>query len=203
MAMTTCGECGNGVSTEAASCPKCGAPPARFRPVRTVSTTPRSAKLLIAAFAALAVIYMVGTASKNDDHSASPVASAQPSEPAPVEPPAPPPRPAHNFTIEQDGEYGYEPAVSDDDRKAGTAVKPMIMVRYLGTKEHLTRFAVVDAGVRTVFTCNDACDIVKSTVYLQGEQVRQETMRVAPGSIIGAVVDDIENGQLNVYGAAR
>jgi hypothetical protein len=117
------------------------------------------------------------------------------------EPPPPPPPPSHNFAIEQDGEYGYEPAISDDDRKAGTAVKPMIMVRYLGTKDNLTRFAVVDAGVRTVFTCKEACDVVKSTVYLQGELIRQDTMRVAPGSIIEAVVQDIENGQLNAYGA--
>jgi hypothetical protein len=146
---------------------------------------------------------MVGMASQKSDHSAVPVATAQPSEPGPVEPPAPPPPPSHHFAIVQDGEYGYEPAISESDRQAGTAVKPMLMVRYLGTKDHVTRFALVDGAVRTVFSCTDACDIVKSTVYLQGAPMRQDTMRVAPGTIVDAVVNDIKSEQLEVYGTKQ
>lgn len=77
------------------------------------------------------------------------------------------------------------------------------MVRFLGTANHTTRFALVDGDVRNVFTCRDTCETVKSAVYFQGQQVRQETMRVAPGSILYAVVEDIESEQLKVYGAKR
>jgi hypothetical protein len=126
-------------------------------------------------------------------------ASLQPTPAA--DPPATPQAPLHNYTFEQDGEYGYEPVVSDDDRRAGQGVKPMLMVRYLGDSGGKRRFASVENNMRTVFSCSDPCEVVRSTVYFEGQQVRQDTMRVAPGTIVSAVLEDIENGQLAAYGA--
>src|ERR1700761_9104425 len=63
--------------------------------------------------------------------SAAASVSVQNSTPEPV---APPPPPTHNYSMAENGTYGYEPALSEEDVRNGTAAKPLIMMRYVGNK---------------------------------------------------------------------
>jgi|GEM_PF-3140062 len=214
MAMTTCGECGRAVSTTAAACPNCGAPRETFAPASTQTTRPPAAPLatkpmirkpflvvlggIVALF--LAAVMFTPAERTNPIASAS-QAPTPPPEPQPMAP-APPPPPTHLYSILQDGEYGYEQALSDDDTKAGRAVKPMVMVRYLGKRGGTQRWATVDGAINTVFSCKDACEFVRQDIYSGVNPVSAQTMRVGPGSILAAVVEDVQNEQLQVYGSA-
>jgi len=206
MAMTSCTECDGAVSTEAANCPKCGAPPDQFRPIKVVSaTTPKVVGLFVGAAVLAGGLVWAGQPDSPSAIATHPtnVATAQdatPVAPAPRNEPAPPPEPPpHNFAIEQDGEYGYEPAVSETERAAGTGVKEMIMVRYMGESGGVRKITSVSNGVLIVMSCKVPCEVVKQTSFVGGQQIQQDMMRVAPGTLISEIEDDVDNDQLKIY----
>lgn len=147
-----------------------------------------------------------GNASKAEPTAASAVVgeNTQPT----VIPPAPPPQPVpppvrHNFSLNQGGTYGYEPALSEDDIRSGTATKPLVMMRYVGQRNGNYILLILDQNnenVATRITCQAPCDFAQSQITSNGVVLRTETLRVTPNSLLGAMVEDAVAGQLIPYG---
>lgn len=169
-------------------------------------------KLLIGAaciFGALLVIVVFSSGSPAPQTAqsapAAVVAQAAPEAvlqqtPAIAPQPAPTPVITHNYAMEQDGEYGYESGISEDDAKQGTVAKPLMMYRYLG-KIHgaYTVETSGDDGAVARASCEDPCDFVKIRLIAGGQVLKTETMANADGSLINGVMQDAMDGQLKPY----
>lgn len=154
-----------------------------------------------------------GKDSENQQIAASQSASAVPtataSEPAPLVPPAPaqvaPPPPSHDYAMVDNGTYGYEPALSEEDVRNGKATKPLIMMRYVGNKNGAYVIIILgqdasDTGVITRVSCQAPCQFAKSETLSGDSVIKTETLRVTPDSIVGAMLSDAVSGQLKPYG---
>ncbi|MGX7001394.1 hypothetical protein [Caballeronia sp. KNU42] len=103
------------------------------------------------------------------------------------------------------GTYGYEPALSEEDVRKGTATKPLIMMRYVGNKNGAYVIIVLgqdanDSSVVNRVSCQVPCEFAKSEVVAGDTVVKTETLRVTPDSLVGAMLTDAASGQLIPYG---
>jgi hypothetical protein len=110
-----------------------------------------------------------------------------------------PAAPAHNYVLEQDGEYGYQLSVSADDAQKGVAQVPLAMVRYLGKKDGIFTLRVSSDGQTTETTCKYPCGFVKERPIGDNDPSDATTMRATPGTLIFAILQDIGSGQLKIY----
>lgn len=120
--------------------------------------------------------------------------------PVPAAMPAPPP---HQYAMEQDGTYGYEPALSEDDVRSGKATKPLVMMRYVGRRDGTYVLLLIDPdneNYATRVTCQAPCNFAKLQTMSGTMVLKTATIRVAPNSLIGAMLDDALSGQLRPYG---
>lgn len=101
--------------------------------------------------------------------------------------------------MKDNGEYGYESALSDEDRTKGLTAKPLLMVRYLGVKDGLQKIEMREGQSRSVFSCEDPCEFVKVDVLFQNEVISTQRVKNIHGSIIGGALDDAMSGQLEIY----
>ncbi|WP_256858395.1 hypothetical protein, partial [Burkholderia cenocepacia] len=116
--------------------------------------------------------------------------------------PAPLP-PSHHYAMSQDGTYGYEPALSEDDVRAGKATKALVMMRYVGLREGSYILLLVDEdnpNISNRITCQAPCSFAKSQTMAGDSILKTETVRVVPNSLIGAMIEDAMSGQLTPYG---
>ena len=163
-------------------------------------------------FIAAVILSGCGKESGNQQPAASESASAPPAAEAPTqapvaptpEPAAPPP-PRHNYAMVDNGTYGYEPALSEDDVRNGTATKPLIMMRYVGNKNGT--FVILILGTDSNnpsfinrVSCQAPCEFAKSETLSGDMVVNTQTMRVTPDSIVGAMLQDAVSRQLTPYG---
>lgn len=128
--------------------------------------------------------------------------TSTPQQPSPVVAPAPPP-PSHNYAMSQDGTYGYEPALSEDDVRAGKAAKALVMMRYVGLRDGSYILLLVDEdnpNISNRITCSAPCNFAKSQTMAGDSILKTETVRVVPNSLIGAMIEDAMSGQLTPYG---
>ena len=139
--------------------------------------------------------------------SAAPVATAPalPSNPPPEPSAPPPPPPSHNYAMVDNGTYGYEPALSENDVRDGKAAKALIMARYVGNKNGAYVVIVLgqdanDVGVTNRVSCQAPCEFAKSEIMSGDTVIKTETLRVKPDSLIGAMLEDAVSGQLIPYG---
>lgn len=119
------------------------------------------------------------------------------SAPAPVEPP-----PSHHYAMEENGAYGYQQALSQDDINAGTATKPLVMMHYLGKRGDtytIVLFQDENESVAERISCAEPCKFAKAQDVLNGQVLRTQTVPVPDSSIIGAMLKDAINGQLTPY----
>nr|WP_156432268.1 hypothetical protein [Burkholderia sp. MSMB1498] len=144
----------------------------------------------------------------------TPTASASPQQPAsasssnnaPPPPPAPiaaPALPSHQYAMEQDGTYGYEPALSEDDVRSGKATKPLVMMRYVGFRDGTYVLLMLDPDNETYatrVTCQAPCNFAKVQSMSAATVLKTDTIRVVPNSLIGAMLEDALSGQLKPYG---
>lgn len=144
----------------------------------------------------------IASASPQQPASASSSNNASPPPPAPVAAPEPPP-PSHQYVMEQDGTYGYEPALSEDDVRSGKAAKPLVMMRYVGLRDGTYVLLMLDPDNEndaTRVTCQAPCNFAKVQIMSGTMVLRTETIRVVPNSLIGAMLEDALSGQLRPYG---
>lgn len=111
---------------------------------------------------------------------------------------------SHNYVYEKDGEYGYQPQLSQDQINAGDASRPLVMFRYLGKSRGVYRAQSSTGPFTGVLSCSAPCDyITVVTHYADGEIADRQVMPGDDNSIAAEVMQDAMNGQLRVYGAAR
>ncbi|WP_409333782.1 lysozyme inhibitor LprI family protein [Burkholderia sp. Bp8963] len=133
---------------------------------------------------------------------ASSAPSVSPTSTAPAVQTVPAP-PRHNYALNQDGTYGYEPALSEDDIRSGKAVKSLVMMRYVGLRNGTYVLLVLNddnPNVTSRITCQAPCNFAKSEIMAGDSVVKTETLRVVPNSMIGAMLEDAMAGQLSPYG---
>ncbi|WP_075122860.1 lysozyme inhibitor LprI family protein [Burkholderia paludis] len=105
--------------------------------------------------------------------------------------------------MSQDGTYGYEPALSEDDVRAGKATKALVMMRFVGLRDGNYILLLVDEdnpNVSNRITCSAPCDFAKSQTMAGDMILKTETLRVVPNSLIGEMIEDAMSGQLVPYG---
>jgi TonB family protein len=222
MALRKCRECGGQVSTEAKNCPHCGAPVASsggkmllaglgavvaIALVTAIAGHPGGSGSTPAAAASAPPA--VAQSASAPAQTASAIAEA--SQPAPVAAPtgaiehASLPSPSASlpklpplYSLAQgNGIYGYERAVSDDDRAKGILTKPLFMVRLQAMSDRQLSFIGDEGtGAASLFRCDWPCAFVKVT----GADGETATLRAVPGSIAWSVVEDAKNGYLTVPG---
>lgn len=140
--------------------------------------------------------------------SAAPVVVAASAPVAPEPTPAPPPpQPRHYYSLADNGTYGYEPALSEEDVRNGTATKPLVMMRYVGSKNGTYVIIILgqdasNSNVVTRVSCQSPCDFAKSELISGGTVLKTETLRMTPDSIMGGMLADAISGQLTPYGQA-
>lgn len=143
---------------------------------------------------------LFGCSEKEEKHvNATPEMVAAANPPKYVAPPAPV-KPPHYYSLEEDGEYGYERGLSENDQKDGNKAKALLMVRYLGQSSGTYSIQLGDNGVKNIASCKAPCEFVKSKTYVSGNLANTETVRAAEGSVIWAVIQDAQNGELTPYG---
>ncbi|WP_074773441.1 lysozyme inhibitor LprI family protein [Paraburkholderia fungorum] len=103
------------------------------------------------------------------------------------------------------GTYGYERALNEDDIKQGKAVKSLAMMRYVGNKNGTYIILILgkdpsNSAVANRVSCQSPCKYAKSEVLMGDEVVSTETLPADPSSIMGAMLEDAVNGQLTPYG---
>jgi hypothetical protein len=104
--------------------------------------------------------------------------------------------------MEENGEYGYEQGLTEDDIKAGTAAKLLAMVRYLGEIDgaYIVSIRLNEAGtVNEQLSCEVPCDFAKDRIVSGTTALRTQTIPVAPDSLAFAMLFDAINGQLRPY----
>ncbi|MET1536086.1 lysozyme inhibitor LprI family protein [Burkholderia sola] len=132
----------------------------------------------------------------------SPASSASTTATAPAVQTVPTP-PRHNYALNQDGTYGYEPALSEDDVRSGKATKALVMMRYVGLRNGTYVVLILsddNPNVASRITCQAPCNFAKSEIMAGDSVLKTETFRVVPNSLIGAMMEDVMAGQLTPYG---
>ena len=106
----------------------------------------------------------------------------------------------HNYVFTQDGEYGYEPAVSEADKMAGTVQKPLVMARYLGHKNGVYTAAITEDDMTINISCKMPCNFIKVIVRAHGQTSGPKVIP-AQNTIGQAILEDAIVGNLDVYRA--
>ena len=193
MALVKCAECAHDVSTTAQACPNCGSKPPR---VAGRFTPADKWLMLLAVLGALTVAWLGQSKARPAEQAAAlPDLTSNSGTPDPPPTPAPP---SHNYVYQDGIEYGYQPALTKEDRDAGTLSKPLQMIafnRFDAQGIYWFKARSILGGVDT-FTCQEPCDVMKITSQGPGDYFRQVSMPIVPGSILAAVMQDARNGYL-------
>ena len=110
--------------------------------------------------------------------------------------PAVPEQPKHFYVIKDGIEYGYEQALSDQDRNQGRAANTLLMFNYLGKKGDAYQVMIRDGEVRTVAECSMPCEYARVYTFLDTKFLKKETMKIGPQVIVAAVFADAMKGNL-------
>ncbi|TVO57550.1 hypothetical protein [Denitromonas halophila] len=113
----------------------------------------------------------------------------------------------HNYVMRDGMEYGYTMALTDEQRQAGQIGEQIIAFMYLGSREGKHQVLARDGSVVTVMECEVPCQFVKGMTFVDEDYLRDtikvDRFQAQPGTIIGAVMDDVANNQLAVAGTLR
>lgn len=114
--------------------------------------------------------------------------------------PLPPPAPRHNWTYRDGNQYGYEQGISEEQRAQGQVATKLLMFRFNGERDGKFQAYVRDGDYVSVLECQSPCEYVKSMVFAGGgKAIRTEHMRAVSGSIASALIEDMRDGDLELY----
>jgi hypothetical protein len=115
-------------------------------------------------------------------------------------PAAAPAKPTPHYAMREQGkfgyEYGYEKALSENDRQSGRAAPEVLMIRYHGAKGNVYQLSSVDSGTRIVIECESPCEFFKQTIWSNSTKIGTERARLTEGSLAWAIIKDVQNGFL-------
>lgn len=142
----------------------------------------------------LVCLLLVGCGQNKDDFSNNDGDAKVPA----VEEPA---LPTHYYSVYMDGEYGYQPEISENQAKDGQVGAALIMLRYLGEKNGIYQiFSKQNESLMSVMECKKPCEYIKVHQIVKGlGVVKTEVIQAAPSSIGKLAFDDAMNGQLEQF----
>jgi len=109
--------------------------------------------------------------------------------------------PEHNYAVYMDGEYGYQPAVSENQTNNGQVAATLFMVKYLGEKNGKYQlFSKQNDHVMAVMECQNPCEFIKLNHIINGMGVvKTEVMEAAPDSLGRIAFEDAIAGKLEPF----
>lgn len=139
-------------------------------------------------------LFLLLAACSHNEQAAAPASQAEPVAEVP-------PAPTHNYTVYMDDEYGYQPAVSENQLNNGQVATTLFMLKYLGEKNGKYQlFTKQNDNVMTVMECQNPCQFIKLHHLVNGMGVvKTEVMEAAPDSIGKLAFDDAINGELQQF----
>lgn len=111
-------------------------------------------------------------------------------------PSAAPAVPKHVYAIKDGFEYGYEQALSDQDRSQGRVTKSLLMFSYLGKKGGAYQVMLKEDDVRTVAECALPCEYAKVYTFVDVTFIKKETIPINPSALLAGVFADAITGKL-------
>ena len=107
--------------------------------------------------------------------------------------------PKHYYAMTENGEYGYEAGVSEDDQQGGQVAANLIMVKFAGEKDGKFQVFYRDSNVRSAYhvsECENPCRYMKSMTFLNGKHIKTERATNTEGSLGWAWMSDAINGEM-------
>lgn len=108
---------------------------------------------------------------------------------------------SHFYEEKIDRDYLYNPAVSDDDARAGRKANPYIKARYLGNVGGKYTVQVREGVLTQLIECADPCKIYKISILLGKRVFREELIPNVQGTLGSLMLDDAMHGRLEVDAA--
>lgn len=127
---------------------------------------------------------------KKNDADRTRAAAAERARVAALPPPPPPPPPPtghHHWTWHERSEYGYPRELSPNDRAAGLASAPLLLIRRVASSSSYGFMAPTD---RFTMECAEPCENMEITGFDGGRRV----MPITRGSVLWAIVEDARHG---------
>ncbi|WP_114152640.1 hypothetical protein [Chromobacterium haemolyticum] len=110
-----------------------------------------------------------------------------------------PPAPKHLYALKDGFEYGYEPALSENDQKAGQAGTKLLMFKYAGARDGVYQVYRKEGSGVFVAECSSPCEFIKTMAFFGQEHIKTERMRANPNLLIMSVLADAMNGQMDQW----
>jgi hypothetical protein len=111
--------------------------------------------------------------------------------------------PTHNYSFKENQEYGYEPALNDEQKKNGQAVSKMMMFKYAGTRNGFYQVHAFEDNYITAIECKKDCTYVKEITAFANpsfsRSTRVERYAYNDSSVASSVITDALNGELEPY----
>ena len=104
--------------------------------------------------------------------------------------------PLHNWTYREGDAYGYQSAVSDDDKKAGQSASEVVMYRYYGKDgdDYVLRSRNAFGDYET--RCTNPCEVMRVTLAGQGEVLKR--LVYSDDLVVAAALKDAIAGNLEL-----
>lgn len=110
------------------------------------------------------------------------------------------PLPVHFYSVEEDGVYGYEAKLSQEDKASGKTSGRVLMVKYLGIRQDgFRKFYWKENQLETVLKCKDPCEFMHTEFYLNGYPNGEETSRVVYGTLAWEMLQDAKAHRLKAW----
>ena len=152
------------------------------------------------AFAALMFTACTPPTPSHDASAPAPIATTAQADPAPAPAPMPP---KHAWTFHQRGVYGYQLALSANDKAAGIAAQPLTLITYGGKTGSKYAFTQrVEAGSVRMMSCTEPCDNMIVETY-GGGTIDQQVLPITDGTVLAAMLADAKAGMLQPYAETR
>jgi len=112
-----------------------------------------------------------------------------------------PAAPVHYYSVYLDGEYGYQPEISENQAKDGQVGATLVMLKYLGERNGTYQiFSKENESFMTVMECKKPCEFIKVHHIVKGlGVVKTDVLQAAPNSIGKLAFDDAMSGQLEQF----
>lgn len=125
--------------------------------------------------------------------------TAEASTTAPVVEAQAPVPPKHFYAIEDEGGYGYEKAISQEEQKQGRAAAEVLTFYYLGHRGNVHQVMMKDGRTRVVTECALPCEYAKIYAFWGDEFTNKQIVKISPDALLKFVFDDVSNGDLKQY----
>jgi hypothetical protein len=139
----------------------------------------------------------------SDDEPANPAVEAKKAEAAVPSLPAQPFKPVAHYSLKENQQYGYEPALTDEDKTSGKVSVPLIMFKFSGERDGVYQAYTSNGRVHNVIECSGACEFLKVMTFFGSEHIKTERMRRVDGAIGSLVMSDAMDELLEPYKTKR